>query len=72
MVSLITRPYGRGTDFFCLDNVVNNEGGVVVVQTFLTETLSEEIQIQGRTARQSNPGSYYLIINCEDLAYDPW
>lgn len=47
------RNFGRGTDFICLDPDVNDAGGVVVIQTFLSEDLSEEVQIQGRTARQA-------------------
>ena len=38
-----------------------------VVQTFLSVELSEEVQIQGRTARQGKPGSYSLILLEDDL-----
>jgi hypothetical protein len=34
--------------------------------------ISEEAQIKGRTARQSNPGSYYLYVNKLDLFEKPW
>ena len=37
------------------------------LQTFLSEELSEEIQIQGRTARQGKRGSYQLILLEQDL-----
>ena len=32
------------------------------VQAFLSEELSEEIQIKGRTARQTNKGTFMLIL----------
>jgi hypothetical protein len=37
------------------------------VQTFLSEELSEEIQIRGRTARQKNKGSFQMILLAKDL-----
>ena len=36
-------------------------------QTFLSEELSEEIQIQGRTARQGKRGSFQLVLLESDL-----
>lgn len=50
-ITLATRPFGRGTDFVCRDEQVLMNGGVHVIQTFLSELKSEFIQIQGRTAR---------------------
>jgi preprotein translocase subunit SecA len=43
--------FGRGTDFICFDKDVDAAGGVLVIQTFLSEDYSEEVQIKGRTAR---------------------
>ncbi|XP_047141208.2 protein translocase subunit SecA isoform X2 [Hydra vulgaris] len=51
-ITFLTRAFGRGTDFVCNDRNVVTNGGVHVVQTFFSEELSEEVQIQGRTARQ--------------------
>jgi preprotein translocase subunit SecA len=59
-VLLFTRIFGRGTDFVVHDENVTNNGGVHVIQTFLSEELSEEIQIKGRTARQGDEGSYSM------------
>ncbi len=53
---------GRGTDFVCHDETVINNGGIHVIQTFLSEELSEEVQIKGRSARQGDPGSYAMIL----------
>ena len=66
-VTLCTREYGRGTDFVCRDQRVKNGGGVHVIQTFLSAELSEEKQIQGRTARQSDSGSYEMILLDSEL-----
>ena len=66
-ITLITRTFGRGTDFVCHDQRVEASGGVHVIQTFLSEEASEEVQIKGRTARQSQPGSFSLILNYRDL-----
>ena len=49
----MTRIFGRGLDFKSNDKKMNNDGGVHVIQTFLSEEFSEEVQIKGRTARQS-------------------
>jgi hypothetical protein len=35
---------------------------VHVIQTFVSELLSEETQIKGRTARQGNQGSYSMVL----------
>ena len=40
-VTLLTKEYGRGTDFISRDDIVNSNGGVHVIQTFLSEELSE-------------------------------
>jgi hypothetical protein len=67
MINLITKAFGRGTDFVCRDDVVQANGGVHVIQTFLSEQLSEEKQIKGRTARQGDLGSYSMVLREKDL-----
>eukprot|EP00956_Cyclotella_meneghiniana_P014879 scaffold22512_cov22-Cyclotella_meneghiniana.AAC.1 len=66
-VTLSPAIFGRGTDFFCKDQTVEKNGGVHIIQTFLSKDLSEEVQIQGRTARQGKQGSYQLILLESDL-----
>ena len=66
-VTLLTRALGRGTDFICYDESVANNGGVHVLQTFLSEEISEERQIRGRTARQGQKGSYSMVLRNSDL-----
>jgi len=68
-ITLITRTFGRGTDFVCRDDKVGVQGGVHVIQTFFSKTLSEEVQIKGRTARQGDKGSYSMILLEKDLEY---
>ena len=38
-----------------------------MIQAFLSEALSEEIQIKGRAARQGENGSYSMILSIKDL-----
>lgn len=61
-ITLCTSVFGRGTDFFCKDEQVEKNGGVHIIQTFLSDEISEEIQIQGRTARQGKQGTYQLVL----------
>jgi hypothetical protein len=67
MTSCCTRIFGRGVDFICLDDVTRSQGGVHVIQTFMAKSDAEFTQIQGRTARQGDPGSFELILCAEDL-----
>jgi hypothetical protein len=66
-IALFTRTRGRGTDFVCYDPGVSKSGGVHVIQTFLSEEISEEVQIKGRTGRQGDYGSYSMILLDHDL-----
>ena len=66
-ITLLTREFGRGTDFKYQGDLVINAGGLLVIQTFYTNDYSEEIQIRGRTRRQGTTGSYELIVQREDL-----
>lgn len=59
--------FGRGTDFKCTESVVIDNGGVHVIQTFLSQNVSEETQIQGRTCRQGKVGSYSMVLIQDDL-----
>jgi len=69
-ITLITRSFGRGVDFTCLDSTVLKNGGVHVIQTFFSQEPSEEIQIKGRTARQGNKGSFSFLLKKEDIIGD--
>ena len=66
-INLLTRSFGRGTDFICNDQTVIDNGGIHVIQTFLSEELSEETQIKGRTARQGAQGSYSMVLRDTSL-----
>ena len=68
-VTLVTRPYGRGTDFVCRDQGLRDNGGVHLVCTFYPEHASEDKQVNGRVCRQDDPGSSRKILFDEDLMY---
>ena len=68
-ITLLTRAFGRGTDFICSNQQVLSYGGIAVLQTFFSEELSDEYQIMGRGARQGDPGSYKMILLDEDLEW---
>ena len=63
----MTKVFGRGTDFQVLDKRIHEEGGVHIIQTFLSEEETEEIQIKGRTNRQNSPGSVDIIFSKNEL-----
>ncbi|EDQ90214.1 uncharacterized protein MONBRDRAFT_36631 [Monosiga brevicollis MX1] len=66
-ITLATVPFGRGSDFTVLNRDIKSKGGVHVIQAFLSTEVAEQIQIQGRTAREDNPGSYRLVLCLPDL-----
>ncbi|EDQ88355.1 uncharacterized protein MONBRDRAFT_9192 [Monosiga brevicollis MX1] len=66
-ITLATAPFGRGSDFTVLNRDIKAKGGVHVIQAFLSTEVAEQIQIQGRTAREDNPGSYRLVLCLPDL-----
>ncbi len=66
-ITFFTKIFGRGTDFKVHDKIVSVNGGVHVIQTFLSEELSEEVQIKGRTARQSEDGSFSIVMSIKSL-----
>ena len=66
-ITLATAPFGRGSDFVSYDDKLQERGGVHVLQTFPSADASEEVQFQGRTARQGKKGSYSLILREEDV-----
>ena len=51
----------------CVRRCVLQAGGVHVIQTFFSRGASEEIQIQGRTARQGKSGTYSLILDVAEI-----
>ena len=66
-ITLATAPFGRGSDFVSYDDKLQEHGGAHVLQTFPSADSSEEVQFQGRTARQGKKGTYSLILREEDL-----
>ena len=71
MITLLVDTYGRGIDFNVLDEEVNSLGGLLVIQTYLSRYLSDEIQILGRTGRQGKNGGYLCIYTDSHLQIFP-
>jgi hypothetical protein len=65
-ITLFTVSFARGTDFEVFNPVVK-EKGLGVIQTYLSDELSEEVQTKGRTARQGAKGTYQLVLCREAL-----
>lgn len=61
-ITLLSRSFGRGTDFICFDSEVLARGGILVIQTFLSRDYCEEVLIRGRCARQGQVGIYRLVL----------
>ncbi len=64
-MTLFTASFARGTDFKSDKEVLPE--GVLVIQTFFSKEISEEVQAKGRTARQGQNGIYKLVLCKETL-----
>ena len=66
--TLCTPSFGRGSGFVSHDELLDKAGGLHVIQTFAADSLADEVQIQGRTARQGKNGSWSLMLDNAELA----
>jgi len=58
----VTDPWGgRGYDFRCLDDAVNEHGGLLLIVTSIPQE-REWIQWKGRTARQDRKGQFSVVL----------
>lgn len=70
-VTFFTSTYARGTDFRVWEKKegpINKAGGVHVVLTYFCDTISDEVQAKGRTARQGRNGTRVLVLLLTDLS----
>ncbi|CAL8309287.1 unnamed protein product, partial [Merluccius merluccius] len=65
-VIVATNLAGRGTDIK-VSKQVNDNGGLFVILSFLSENTRVELQAFGRTARKGKPGSAQVIMSTEYL-----
>eukprot|EP00620_Florenciella_sp_RCC1587_P017098 CAMPEP_0182567802 /NCGR_PEP_ID=MMETSP1324-20130603/8915_1 /TAXON_ID=236786 /ORGANISM="Florenciella sp., Strain RCC1587" /LENGTH=3423 /DNA_ID=CAMNT_0024781849 /DNA_START=15 /DNA_END=10286 /DNA_ORIENTATION=+ len=61
-VTLLTADHTRGLDMVVMDPEVK-EKGLHVIMTYFSLDKTEEIQAMGRTARQSDNGSFALVLD---------
>jgi len=62
-ITLLTQEFGRGVDFVVFDDRIDSLGGVHVIQTFMSDEESVQVQIKGRAGRQGCRGSYSMILS---------
>ena len=66
-ISLLTKSFGRGTDFTILEKIVKTNGGAYLIAAVLPDDKSEQVQIKGRVARIDDPGSFVFILTEENV-----
>jgi hypothetical protein len=66
-VTLLTREFGRGVNFYCPSKEIEGVRGVHVISTFVSIEISEEVQIMGRTGRQGCSGSFSMVLSTSEM-----
>jgi preprotein translocase subunit SecA len=67
-VTIATSMAGRGTDIRLHPEVVG-QGGLHVIATERHDNVRVDRQLAGRCARQGDPGSWQLLLSCDDEVF---
>jgi preprotein translocase subunit SecA len=70
-ITVATHMAGRGTDIHLSPSVLA-QGGLHVINTHLNASPRIDRQLQGRCARQGQPGSHERVLSWEDSTLRPW
>ncbi len=66
-ITLAVKEHGRGSDYMLTDPVVINNGGMAVLDGNLPDTAAEQRQHMGRAGRQSQDGTFEMVIKKSEL-----
>jgi hypothetical protein len=67
-VTVTTAAGARGQDYQISDEIVDKNGGLLLVLEYIPDSEREWIQFVGRTARHDHPGQYAVVLNRAEYA----
>jgi len=62
-VTVTTAAGARGQDYQISDEIVDKNGGLLLILEYIPDSEREWIQFVGRTARHDHPGQYAVVLN---------
>eukprot|EP00446_Apocalathium_sp_SHHI-4_P009386 CAMPEP_0177152100 /NCGR_PEP_ID=MMETSP0367-20130122/333_1 /TAXON_ID=447022 ORGANISM="Scrippsiella hangoei-like, Strain SHHI-4" /NCGR_SAMPLE_ID=MMETSP0367 /ASSEMBLY_ACC=CAM_ASM_000362 /LENGTH=334 /DNA_ID=CAMNT_0018597105 /DNA_START=39 /DNA_END=1041 /DNA_ORIENTATION=+ len=65
-ITITTAEGGRGHDYRVVDPMIDDNGGLLVILTWMPWSEREWIQFLGRTSRQDHAGQYAVLLDAED------
>jgi hypothetical protein len=65
-IAVTTAIGARGQDYQISDEVVDDNGGLLLVLEYIPDSEREWIQFVGRTARHDHPGQYAVVLNRDE------
>jgi superfamily II DNA/RNA helicase len=64
-ITLVTQDFSRGTDFKLKVKDPKNHPGLHIICAYFPTSLSDYIQLTGRTGRQGKNGSVFILMESE-------